>query len=93
MKWIGASVALASVCAIGLWGAVLLVPGDSTEATYWLICGTTAVVLFTGTGFIALRAGPGWLGPTSIVLGTLSVFAVLYCVLVLGSMGPVGPPN
>jgi hypothetical protein len=96
MKWIGASVVLASVCAVGLWGTVLLVSYDSPEVTYWLICGTIAVVLFAGTGFIARRVGPGWLGPISIVLGTLSVFAVVYCVcavLALESMGPLGPPD
>jgi len=93
MKWIGASVAFGSICAISLWGAMPLVPEDSTEAIYWVMCGTTAVVLLTGTGFIARRTGPGWLGPTSIVVGALSVFATVYFVLAAGSMGPVGPSN
>lgn len=93
MKWVGASVAFGLICGIGLWGAVLLVPVDATDAVYWVICGTTAVVLFTGTGFIARRAGPGWLGPTSIVVGTLSVFATVYFVLAAASLGPVGPSN
>jgi hypothetical protein len=93
MKWIGASVALGLTCAIGMWRAVLLVPEDATQATYWVICGTTAVVLLTGTAFIARRTGPGWLGPTSILVGTLSVFATVYFVLAAASMGPVGLSN
>lgn len=72
MKWIGASVAFGLICAIALWGAVRLVPEDATQAAYWAICGITAVVLLTGTTFIARRTGPGWLGPTSIVVGTLA---------------------
>ncbi len=93
MKWIGASVAFGLICAIGMWRAVLLVPEDATRATYWAICGITAVALLAGTAFIARRTGPGRLGPTSIVVGTLSVFATVYFVLAAASMGPVGPSN
>jgi peptidoglycan/LPS O-acetylase OafA/YrhL len=93
--WIKVVVSFSVVCAVGFWAAVFMTPDSASGAIYWAIALITGTILVLGSVWIARRRS-GYPGVTKIMITALLTFGACYlpgAVLVMFSIGPIGPPN